>query len=78
MNGNKNKIFNFKNCEHDQWYNLTIVQEEINEEKYKFTATVTELPEDGDSPLAKMTTKFKVKLIPSCSLTVLSSFKLTI
>ena len=48
MNGNKNKIFNFKNCEHDQWYNLSIVQEEINEEKYKFTATVTELPEEGE------------------------------
>ena len=48
MNGNKNKVFNFPNCEVDQWYNLTITQEEINANKYKFTATVTELAEEGE------------------------------
>ena len=49
MNGVKNKQFNFPNCELDQWYNLTISQEEINENKYKFTATVTELADEGDT-----------------------------
>ena len=48
MNGKKNKVFNFPNCELDQWYNLTIVQEEINIDKYKFTITVTELAEEGE------------------------------
>ena len=48
MNGVKNRQFNFPNCELDQWYNLTITQEEINENKYKFTATVTELADEGD------------------------------
>ena len=49
MNGVKNKQFNFPNCELDQWYNLTISQELINEDKYKFTATVTELADEGDN-----------------------------
>ena len=48
MNGKKNKVFNLPNCELDQWYNLTIVQEEINIDKYKFTITVTELAEEGE------------------------------
>ena len=49
MNGNKKKAFNFPNCELEQWYNLTITQEEINADKYKFTATVTELAEEGEN-----------------------------
>ena len=49
MNGVKNRKFNFPNCELYQWYNLTISQEEINENKYKFTATVTELADEGDN-----------------------------
>ena len=49
MNGDKQKVFDLPNCELEQWYNLTITQEEINTEKYKFTATVTELIEDGDN-----------------------------
>ena len=48
INGKKNKKFNFPNCEVGQWYNLTICQEEINEKKFKFTATLTELPDEGD------------------------------
>ena len=32
-----------------QWYNLTICQEEINGKKFQFTATVTELPDEGDT-----------------------------
>ena len=40
----KNSIFQI---EVGQWYNLTICQEEINGKKFKFTATVTELPDEG-------------------------------
>ena len=49
MNGDKQKVFNLPNCELEQWYNLTITQEEINADKYKFTATVKELVENGDN-----------------------------
>ena len=49
MNGRKDKAFNFPNCELDQWYNLTITQEEINADKFKFTATVTELEDEGEN-----------------------------
>ena len=49
MNGDKEKVFDLPNCELEQWYNLTITQEEINAEKYKFTATVKELVDDGDN-----------------------------
>ena len=64
MNGVKNKQFNFPNCELDQWYNLTISQEEINENKYKFTATVTELADEGDTESeGKFKTIFSAKLM---------------